>query len=227
MLEGLQVVREAFARTVRLVATADRRPAVLAALVPEDELDALAEIEGATSARLVGQIRGADGVSADEFVFGVPHQAFINAAFAYYRPRALNRFNGPGRGAWYAALDVDTCLAEVAFHMGRVLADAGQFETVVEYVEMHASLAGEFVDLRDTPAHDCLHPDPEQAYPIGNAVAEAARARGLNGLIYPSVRHPGGTCLAALLPHAVQSVAKGDYWRLEWRGERQPQVARL
>jgi RES domain len=46
---------------------------------------------------------------------------FINAAFVYFRPRELNRFNGPGRGAWYAALAVETCQAEVAFHLAREL----------------------------------------------------------------------------------------------------------
>jgi hypothetical protein len=92
---------------------------------------------------------------------------------------------------------------------------------------MHASLAGEYVDLRQRLGHACLHPDPAIGYPAGNVVAEAARARGLNGVVYPSVRHAGGTCLVALRPNAVQSVAMGDLHRLAWTGAPQPSVSRI
>jgi RES domain-containing protein len=227
LLDGLKVVREAFARTVRLVSSANRRPSVLRALVDEADLNALWEIEGATSTRLVAQDRGIESVDVNEFVFGVPHAKFINAAFAYAKPMELNRFNGAGRGAWYAALDVDTCLREVVFHMTEFLARTGDFTAVVEYVEMHASLAGEFLDLREKPDHPCLHPDPAMAYGVGNALAEAVRAKGYNGIIYPSVRHRGGTCFAALWPHAVQSAAQGAYWRVEWAGSPTPTISRL
>ena len=58
MIEGLPVIREAFPRTVRLVTTARLRDSVLLALVDQAELDALAEIERATSQRLIIQERG-------------------------------------------------------------------------------------------------------------------------------------------------------------------------
>jgi hypothetical protein len=226
-LAGLPIVRDAFPRTVRLVSSARLRDSVLLALVGEDDLDALAEIEGATSARLQAEHGGLGTLDARELVHGVPHASFINASFAYAKPRELNRFNGPGRGAWYAALAVATCLAEVAYHMAEFLGRTGVFEATVEYAEMHASLAGEFIDLRTLPGHRCLDPDPAVGYPAGNLVADASRARGLNGIIYPSVRHRGGTCFAALWPHAVQSVAPGDMYRLTWRGVPVPEIERL
>jgi hypothetical protein len=57
MLEGVAVVREAFPRTVRLVSSARLRAPVLEALVSAEEVATLAEIEGATSARLITQDR--------------------------------------------------------------------------------------------------------------------------------------------------------------------------
>lgn len=228
MLDGLPIVREAFARTIRLVSTARLRDSVLKGLVDTDDLAALYEIEGATSTRLVAQDRGLESLAANEFVFNVPHAKFVNASFAYAKPRELNRFNGPGRGAWYAALDVETCLVEVVHHMTEVLGRTGDYNAVVEYAEMFASLAGEYVDLRGAaPDHPCLHPDPGIAYPQGNALADAARAKGLNGIIYPSVRHAGGTCFAVLWPHAVQSVAPGDVYRVEWSGDPTPIVTKV
>jgi hypothetical protein len=226
MLDGLPVVREAFPRTVRLISTARLRPPVLERLVLPDEAAALAEIEGATSQRLVAGRRGAEGLSRDEFVHGVPYANFVNAAFAYWKPREPNRFNAT-RGAWYAALEVETCMREVAYHMAEFLARSGVMKGVVEYAEMFASMAGEFVDLRGAGGHPCLDPDPAKGYPIGNTLADAARAQGLNGLIYPSVRHIGGTCIVALRPHAVQSVAPGAVYRFEWTGSPEPTIARV
>jgi RES domain-containing protein len=227
VLNGLPVVREAFPRTVRLVSTANRRPSILQLLVGDEDLADLSEIEGATSARLIAQDRGIEGISARELIFGIPHAAFINAAFAYSKPRELNRFNGPGRGAWYAALDVETCLKEVVFHMTDSWGRTGKYEAAVEYMELSASMAGAFVDLRRRPDHPSLHPDPSVGYPKGNALADAVRAAGHNGIIYPSIRHSGGTCFAALWPHAVQSVAQGDMYSVVWAGGREPSVAKV
>lgn len=217
------VVRLALERTVRLVASARLRDPVLLKLAGQRYQDDLAEIESATSSRLVAQQQGTAALHARELVAGMPQANFVNAAFAYFRPGELNRFNGPGRGAWYAALDVMTCQTEVAFHLTRELARVGDFNAVVDYAEMYASFAGEFVDLRDvSPPPDCLHADPVTGYPAGNALAAAARAAGHNGIVYPSVRHESGTCLVALWPSAVQSVAQGRLLRATWTGRPAP-----
>jgi hypothetical protein len=226
MLNGLPVVREAFPRTVRLVSTARLRPPVLEALVSAEDAAALAEIEGATSNRLLAESRGTEGIGRGEFIHGVPYASFVNAAFAYWKPREANRFNAR-RGAWYAALEVETCIREVAYHMAEFLARSGRMKGVVEYAEMFASTAGEFIDLRQRPGHPGLDPDPAVGYPIGNAVADSALARGLNGIIYPSVRRAGGTCIVALRPHAVQSVAPGAVYRLEWSGAEEPVITQI
>lgn len=218
-MDGLPLMRVAFPRTVRLVPSARLREAVLVPLADDDDEPALlAEIEGATSGRLISEARGRGTLSAAELVHGVPHARFINASFAYARPRQPNRFNPASRGAWYAALDVATCVAEVGHHLTRALADAGNFHAVVDYGEMLASMAGLFVDLRQVADHGSLHPDPAIGYPAGNAVAAATRAAGHNGIIYPSVRHAGGTCIAALWPNVVQSVVQGPMVRLTWSG---------
>lgn len=228
------VVRLAEPRVVRLVATARLRDPVLHLLLrdptladrPPEELrrmaDELAEIEGATSARL-----RLERAAATLFPRGRPHANFVNAAFAYARPREPNRFSPAGRGAWYAALAAETALAEVGFHLTRALREAGDYTATVDYAELWASVAGEYVDLRGIPPRACLDPDPAVGYAAGNVLATQARAAGLNGIVYPSVRHQGGTCIAALWPHAVQSVAQGAVWRLQWRGAPEPSVERL
>jgi RES domain-containing protein len=204
---------------VRLVTSARLREPVMAPLADgAEELALLAEIEGATSGRLIAEERGIGGLSAAELVHGVPHARFINASFAYAKPRQPMRFNPADRGAWYAALAVETCIAEVGYHLTQALADANDFNTAVDYIEMLASMAGVFVDLRPLRDHPSLDPDPALGYPAGNAVAAAARAAGHNGIIYPSVRHAGAPCIAALWPNVVQSVVQGAMYRLTWSG---------
>ncbi|GAC1575474.1 MAG: RES family NAD+ phosphorylase [Sphingomicrobium sp.] len=227
VVDGLPVVREAFPRTIRLVATARLHEPVLSPLADsEGELSVLAEIESATSGRRVAEERGAPGMPANELVHGIPHARFINASFAYAKPRQPNRLNGTDRGAWYAALKVKTCLAEVGYHLTKALADAGDFNAVVDYAEMHASMAGDFVDLRRRADHEALNPDPAIGYSAGNLLAAAVRGAGHNGTIYPSVRHRGGICIVALWPHVVQSVAQGDIFRLRWTGSASPEISR-
>lgn len=219
---------------MRLVASARLRDPVLHLLLgdpslasrPREELEQLArdlaEIEGGTSARLT-----AEAALAMSFPGGRPHANFVNAAFAYWRPREPNRFNDAGFGAWYAALEVETSLAEVVFHITRELDRVQDWNAAIDWAEMWASFAGAFCDLRDvTPRPACLDPDPAAGYPAGNLLAREARGEGLNGIVYPSLR-ARGTCLVALWPHAVQSVAQGAILRTVWAGSREPRVERL
>lgn len=224
-IAGLPVSTVAYPRTVRLVSTARLRPPVLAPLADTaEELAELAEIEAATSSRMQAQATGISGLAANELVYDVPHAHFINASFAYAKPREANRFNGETRGAWYAALAVETCLTEITFHMTEFLARTGVYQAVADYAEMLCSVSGAFLDLSDAPGHPALSPDKSIGYPQGNHLALEARRAGLNGIIYPSVRHRGGTCLAILRPAAVQSVRQGDVWRLSWKGRPEPVV---
>jgi hypothetical protein len=44
------------------------------------------------------------------------------------------------------------------------------------------------------------------------------------GIIYPSVRHSGGTNLACFRPALVGNVRKGQAYRLTWEGSPTPSV---
>src|SRR5437868_13300408 len=84
-------------RRSRLLATARLRAPVFRDLVAQEDLAALQEIESATSGRLRAEQSGTDRLHRRELVYGIAYADFINAAFSSWLPRALNRFNGPGR----------------------------------------------------------------------------------------------------------------------------------
>ena len=137
-----------------------------------------------------------------ELVFGRAGHTCINAAFAHPRLGG-NRFNGEDRGAWYCGFDVATCLGEASYHLTCELEAIGRFENVTDYAELIADFFGPFHDLRaaDRAAEPVLQDDPALGYSAGQALALRLRKEfDSNGIIYPSVRLAGGTCLVAFRP---------------------------
>jgi hypothetical protein len=215
-------------RTVRLIPTGRLKDPALLPLAAEDgALEDLASLESATNARLRAEEAGLADLDPRELVFGRAGQTFVNAAFTHTRPGG-NRFNGDERGAWYAGFEARTALAEVAYHLTRELEAIGRFDNVTDYVELLADFFGPFHDLRRVDAAEaCLDPDPAIGYPAGQALARRLRAEaGSNGIVYPSVRRAGGTCLAAFRPDLVQNLREGGIWRLVWQGTREPSETR-
>ncbi|MER8803135.1 RES family NAD+ phosphorylase [Mesorhizobium sp. M0998] len=213
--------------TIRLISTGRLKETVLMPLARNHgDLEDLAELEGATSGRLQAQQGGLPDLDPRELVFGRPGYTFINAAFAYTRPGG-NRFNDDARGVWYCGFDAETALGEVSFHLTRELAAIERFENVTDYAELVADFIGSFHDLRgaEFSKDPVLDPDTALAYPAGQALAKQLRKQdAATGLVYPSVRHVGGTCLAAFLPDLVQNLRQGGIWRLEWQGSSVPAI---
>lgn len=54
--------------------------------------------------------------------------------------------------------------------------------------------------------------------PMTETLALELRREGHRGLLYPSVRRPGGRCFAAFDPGIIQNVRPGASWRFAWNG---------
>jgi RES domain-containing protein len=209
---------------VRLISETHHKPPVLRGLVDSDaEAAILAEIEGETSARLIAEREGSAELDRRELAFArrskdlaLYGQSHVNAAFTYTRASG-NRFNTGARGAWYCAWDMLTSAQEVGFHRTRELGFIGRYEDEARYVELLADFIGDFPDLHGR-AHPALDPDPDRGYPAGQRLAAELRGEGHRGLVYPSVRHPGGRCLVAFDPGIIQNVRPGAGWKLVWQG---------
>jgi hypothetical protein len=209
---------------VRMLSETHHKPPVLRGLVDSDiEADILAEIEGETSARLIAEREGSTALDRRELAFArrshdlvLYGHGHINAAFTYTRPTG-NRFNGGERGAWYCAWDMLTSAQEVGYHRTRELGFIGRYEDEARYVELLADFIGDFPDLHGM-RHPALDPDPERGYRAGQHLAADLRGEGHRGLIYPSVRNPGGRCFVAFDPGVIQNVRPGASWTLVWQG---------
>jgi hypothetical protein len=184
-------------------------------------LAAIFELDSATNDRLLAERGLLPGIGPDELVFAVPLASVINAAFCHAHPLG-SRFAGPDRGAWYAGFEVETAHAEVAFHKSVELAEIGSPDESITYDDYQADFASEFHDLRDAPGWSaCLSPT---SYVASQTLAARLLEDGAYGIVYPSVRHAGGTCLACFRPALVARVRRAGTWRFTWEGGQGPRI---
>lgn len=196
---------------------------VLTRIADDEDLPAVFELDAATNDRLHAERGAQPGIGPDELLAAVPHAAVVNAAFAHPHPLGA-RFNGPDRGAWYAAFDLETAQAEVAFHKSVELAEVGWRDESVMYDDYVADFNAEFHDLRRARGFKaCLAPG---SYEASQALAARLLAAGSLGIVYPSVRDPRGTCLACFRPALVGHVRRGRSWRFTWAGGTGPAISR-
>ena len=196
---------------------------VLVAIADTDaDLRAIFELDAATNDRLLAHAQLLPGIGLEELVFAVPHAAVVNAAFCHANPLGA-RFSGPDRGAWYAAFGVSTAQAEVGFHKSVELAEIGRFDDAVTYDDYLADFNASFHDLRHASRafRACLDPD---SYVESQTLAEHLVEAGSLGVIDPSVRDTGGTCLACFRPALVTNVRRGKTYRFTWQGSPEPTI---
>lgn len=171
-------------------------------------LQALFELEGATNDRLLGEAGLLPGISVRELVFGLPYSHIVNATFTHALPTG-SRFNGPDRGCWYAAFALQTSAIEVAYHKSQELKEIDwQEKETFTYVDFMADFRAEFHDLRGGRGFG-KYLDPD-SYAASQRLAAGLLDKGSEGVIYPSVRHEEGTCIACFRPALVNNVRKSS-----------------
>jgi hypothetical protein len=194
------------------------------AQIADDEahLQDLFQLESATNDRLLAENDRVLGIGIHELVFGIPSFRIVNAAFCHPHPLG-SRFNGPDRGAWYAAFELETAQAEIAFHKWTDLAEVGWTEEELTYDDYVADFSAEFHDIRrDKRFADALAPD---SYVASQDLAEELLEAGSLGIVYPSVRRRRGTCVACFRPALVMNVRKAQTYRFRWEGKPKPSVS--
>jgi len=179
-----------------------------------DEFDDLFAIEAMTNPRIRDEVGDIALVPPHERVFG-PGASWVMGAFTHCSDRKPNRFSDGTFGVYYAAKQPITAIRETAFHLGRTFADtrAAPGETS-ELRMLVGAVDTELLDVRSGFAS--LH-DPDD-YSKPQAFGSKARAVGENGIVYRSVRDPGGQCLGALRPKAVSIPIQGPHYEYHWNG---------
>ena len=183
-------------------------------IVAPEQMEAAWYLESLTNDRLRDETGDIALVPQAERVSG-PGASVVMAAFTHIGN--FTRFSDGSYGVYYAARTLETAVRETAFHRARFLAATNE---APGEVDMRAYVGKLLEPLRDVraPRFKFLH-DPN-SYAKSQAFARARRDKGDFGLVYRSVRHDGGECIAAFRPKAVSIPQPGAALAYVWDGAR-------
>ena len=225
MILAVPAAPVSFKNTFRLVPTRYPTTGILDRIAAPEDLDAVIELESWTNDRISTELGLLHRLPKDEWVVGKRMSSVIMAAFCHPRITGA-RFSGGDRGAWYAARALETAHAEVVFHRTRELQEVGVLETFVQVRAYLADFTGLFHDIRERRhAFNPLYSPTD--YTASQKLGHQLLTSGSNGLVYRSVRHKGGECLACFRPKQVKNVRQGDHFEYRWHGTLVPAIRKL
>ena len=189
-----------------------------------EDWEALYWLESLTNPRLRDEVGEIELVPPEDRVFG-PNASIIMAAFTHLNPDG-SRFADDTFGAFYAAASLDTSVAETRYHREVFLRATRQSPTELDMRSYLCDVCASFHDIRGKrhKMPDIYDPD---GYAASQELARALKRAGSNGVVYDSVRHAGGQCLAVYRPRLIQNCRQGAHLRYVWDGERISQVYEL
>lgn len=197
-------------RTHRLIPSRFPPIAAFEDVTNAEDAAAVMELEGWTNDRLV--LERMSRLPRDQWIFGEKNASIVLASFLHASPAGM-RFNNGELGAWYAAYELQTAIAEVAHHLRREAIFTRRDEMRLQYREYLGGHRGDFVDIRRLQVDYPELYDPSN-YRASQAFGEKVRATGKGGILYDSVRHKGGTNLAAYIPKDILDVTAGSHFEL-------------
>jgi hypothetical protein len=178
--------------------------------------EALAAAQARTNPRIHEEIGDLSLVPPERRISG-SGASWVMAAFTHVSPDRTSRFSDGSYGVYYAGNSLETALREHAYQMGRFYADAGMAaDWISEVRQLIGTIDAELIDIRGPGFAALLDPDD---YGASQAFGRTHKAADADGIGYPSVRHPGGECIAALFPDVVTPPVQADHFRYYWDGE--------
>lgn len=176
------------------------------------DFDALAAVEGLTNPRLREQLGQLSITPRERWLTG-PGSTPVMAAFAHLNPEG-SRFSDGSYGVFYASRALDTAIRETVYHRERFLARTREPPTQVQMRGYQCTISCTLHDLRG--GYPAAH-DPAD-YGPARRLAARLRAAGSNGIVYDSVRDPGGQCAAVFWPDKVGPCKVAKHYAYHWDG---------
>ncbi len=181
--------------------------------------EALLELESLTdpSFNSVGDI---SVVPVEDRISG-PGAGRIMPSFTFLdQTPAGSRFSNYQFGAYYASNDLETAIAETVhnrenFMRNHNITTAQELDQLV----ILADIAGLFHDIRNLRSElpEVYNPND---YAASQALATRLRNDNSNGIVYQSVRHSTGECIAVFRPPVISNAKEERHLTYIWDGTR-------
>lgn len=182
---------------------------------PED-FEALYALESMTNDRLRDEVGDISLVPPEERQFG-NGSGPIMAAFTHLNPLG-SRFSDGSYGVFYCTKKRDTAIAETRYHQTLFMRATNEPAMRLQMRLYTVEAKGRVTDLRKASQTEPRIVDPD-SYAFSQAIGRALHDEGAPGILYPSVRHAGGQCLAAFKTTLLKNCLHAAYLEYSWNGK--------
>lgn len=199
------------AKTYRMIPSHFPPIALFENLLDPQKLDAAYALESLTNDRIQQEVGNIHLVQKEDRMVGAGSSA-IMAAFTH--AGAASRFSNGSYGVYYAGLSLETAIRESMHSRARFLSATNESAQILTMRCYQAKVSARLVDVRhDEKTHDPI----DLSYP--QALGQTLKHQNELGILYASVRHNGGECIAALRPTAITPPAiQTGHYQYYWNG---------
>jgi len=170
-------------------------------------------IESLTNDRLKDQVGDLTLVSQADRISGAGSTP-VMAAFTHIG-KASRFTDGLDYGVYYGAKELITAIKETVHHREIFLRMTNEADTELTMRCYANKVAQPMHDIRGEEYED-LH---QENYSLPQAYGRQKRTEGSFGLVYNSVRHAGGECIAAFKPKAVTIPVQAGHYKYQWHAK--------
>lgn len=179
----------------------------------------LISAEQKTNPRIMASVGNIDLVPPARRVGGAG-ASYLMASFTHVSRDRPSRFSAGDYGVLYAARLYETALSETIHHHARFMARTAEpAGWTSQFREIVLTVSADLHDLRAGDAAFASSLDPDR-YGAAQALAADLRGVGSDGIVYPSVRHDGGECVALFYPDSASKPVQGRHLDYHWNGKR-------
>ncbi|RNJ61823.1 MAG: RES domain-containing protein [Porphyrobacter sp. IPPAS B-1204] len=179
----------------------------------------LISAEQKTNPRIMTTIGNLDLVPEGRRVAG-NGASYLMAPFTHVSTDRPSRFTDGSYGVLYVGDRFETSLFETIHHHARFMARTQEAPGwTSQFREIIMSVDADLHDLRALAGATDSPLDPD-SYAASQALARHLRRAGSDGVAYPSVRHPGGECVALFYPDCASNSLQGRHLDYHWDGQR-------
>lgn len=182
-------------------------------VVEASEMDLLFEIESLTNERLREEVGELNLVAPEDRVSG--HNASVVMA-AFTHIHAPSRFSDGTYGIYYAGLSLETSIRETIHRRERFMQATNEPASELTMRVYEGEVLKPLHDLRKMKDEAYYHPTH---YSPAQTLGRTLRSEKSWGLVYRSVRHTGGECIAVFRPPAISLPRQAQHLKYLWNGE--------
>ena len=215
-------VRTTWPKAYRIIRTIHPPIDLFEDIADPADWEALASAESKTNPRIWDSVGKLDLVPSARRVQGIG-ASLVMAPFVHVSVDRPGRFTDGTYGVYSAGDSEEVAIREVAYHHGRTMQASdeepgwtSQFRVLVNNLDLTLSDVRKIAEFHDPN-------DYSKPQRFGR---ELRLAQG-NGVVYNSLRAPGGQCVGIFWPDLLPIPVQGDHYDFHWDGSRVDRILNL